>query len=198
MTTRSGRSPPVRLASNTHTGARDSNSVVRSDRSSISGTAKPTFCKPDAGRSAVTLTSASGLPNGNGLSNTDRTILNIVVLSPMPTPIVTTPTSVWLGDFRRLRRAPLRSLSSVVKSQASGIAHVARAYTCMPAGRAVIPGNNPRRICHLFSAGMRRHLRQEFDDLAMPYMAELLRMAARLLGDRSAAEDLLQETYLQA
>jgi len=32
----------------------------------------------------------------------------------------------------------------------------------------------------------------------MPYMAELLRMAARLRGDRSAAEDLLQETYLQA
>jgi hypothetical protein len=109
MTTRSGRSPPVRLASNTHTGARASNTVARSDRSSISGTEKPTLCKPDAGRSAVTLTSASGLGNGNGLSNTDRTILNIVVLSPMPTPIVSTATSVWLGDFRRLRRAPLRS-----------------------------------------------------------------------------------------
>src|SRR5260370_13825134 len=32
----------------------------------------------------------------------------------------------------------------------------------------------------------------------MPYLHELFRVAARVVGDRSEAEDLIQETYLQA
>ena len=45
---------------------------------------------------------------------------------------------------------------------------------------------------------MARRLREEFNDMALPHVAALLRMAARLCGGRDAAEDLLQETYLQA
>jgi RNA polymerase sigma-70 factor (ECF subfamily) len=45
---------------------------------------------------------------------------------------------------------------------------------------------------------MARRLREEFNDLAMPHVAALLRMAVRLCGARDVAEDLLQETYLQA
>src|SRR5262245_13804864 len=45
---------------------------------------------------------------------------------------------------------------------------------------------------------MARRLREEFDDMAMPHVAALLRTAARLCGDRTAADDLVQETFLQA
>jgi RNA polymerase sigma-70 factor (ECF subfamily) len=45
---------------------------------------------------------------------------------------------------------------------------------------------------------MARQLREEFNDSAMPHLPALLRMAVRLCGARAAAEDLLQETYLQA
>ena len=45
---------------------------------------------------------------------------------------------------------------------------------------------------------MGRRFREEFDDMAMPHVAALLRTATRLCGARDAAEDLVQETYLQA
>lgn len=45
---------------------------------------------------------------------------------------------------------------------------------------------------------MARRLREEFDAAAMPHVAALLRTATRLCGARDAAEDLVQETYLQA
>jgi RNA polymerase sigma-70 factor (ECF subfamily) len=45
---------------------------------------------------------------------------------------------------------------------------------------------------------MARRLREEFNDAAMPHVAVLLRAATRLCGTRDAAEDLVQETYLQA
>ena len=45
---------------------------------------------------------------------------------------------------------------------------------------------------------MGRRLREEFDDVAMPHVPALLRTATRLCGARDAAEDLVQETYLQA
>lgn len=45
---------------------------------------------------------------------------------------------------------------------------------------------------------MARRLREEFDDLAMPHLAALSRTAARLCGERAQAEDLVQETFLQA
>jgi RNA polymerase sigma-70 factor (ECF subfamily) len=40
--------------------------------------------------------------------------------------------------------------------------------------------------------------REEFDRSALVHVAELLRVAARLCGSVEAAEDLVQETYLQA
>jgi RNA polymerase sigma-70 factor (ECF subfamily) len=45
---------------------------------------------------------------------------------------------------------------------------------------------------------MARRLRDEFNDAALPHAAALLRMATRLCGGRDAAQDLVQETYLQA
>jgi len=45
---------------------------------------------------------------------------------------------------------------------------------------------------------MARRLREEFDDMAMPHVAALIRTATRLCGTRDVAEDLVQETYLQA
>lgn len=45
---------------------------------------------------------------------------------------------------------------------------------------------------------MARRLREEFNDAALPHAAALLRTATRLCGRRDAAEDLVQETYLQA
>jgi len=44
-----------------------------------------------------------------------------------------------------------------------------------------------------------RHSRiDEFEKAALPHLKDLYRTAARLLGDSSAAEDVVQETYLQA
>lgn len=45
---------------------------------------------------------------------------------------------------------------------------------------------------------MARRLREEFNDAALPHAAALLRTATRMCGGRDAAEDLVQETYLQA
>ena len=45
---------------------------------------------------------------------------------------------------------------------------------------------------------MARRLREAFNAAALPHVAALLRTATRLCGAREAAEDLVQETYLQA
>lgn len=45
---------------------------------------------------------------------------------------------------------------------------------------------------------MASRLREEFDRSALTYLAELVRVASRLCGSRDAADDLVQETYLQA
>lgn len=45
---------------------------------------------------------------------------------------------------------------------------------------------------------MARRLREEFDALALPHVPALLRTATRLSGARDRAEDLVQETFLQA
>ena len=37
-----------------------------------------------------------------------------------------------------------------------------------------------------------------FEELALPHLKALYRLASRLIGDRTAAEDLVQETYLKA
>lgn len=45
---------------------------------------------------------------------------------------------------------------------------------------------------------MARTVRDQFNDEAMPHVRALLRTAARLCGTRESAEDLVQETFLQA
>jgi RNA polymerase sigma-70 factor (ECF subfamily) len=45
---------------------------------------------------------------------------------------------------------------------------------------------------------MPTRLREEFDKSALTHLTELLRVAVRLCRTRDAAEDLVQETYLQA
>jgi RNA polymerase sigma-70 factor, ECF subfamily len=45
---------------------------------------------------------------------------------------------------------------------------------------------------------MQRRLREEFETTAMPFLPELLRVATRMCGGRDRAEDLVQETFLQA
>lgn len=40
--------------------------------------------------------------------------------------------------------------------------------------------------------------KEEFESVALPHMNDLYRTAARVIGNRSEAEDLVQETYLQA
>ena len=39
---------------------------------------------------------------------------------------------------------------------------------------------------------------EDFEAAALPHLNELFRTAARLVGNRTEAEDLIQETYLQA
>ncbi len=39
---------------------------------------------------------------------------------------------------------------------------------------------------------------EEFESAALPHMNDLYRTAARVIGNRSEAEDLVQESYLQA
>jgi RNA polymerase sigma-70 factor (ECF subfamily) len=39
---------------------------------------------------------------------------------------------------------------------------------------------------------------EEFESAALPHMNDLYRTAARVIGNRSEAEDVVQETYLQA
>jgi len=38
----------------------------------------------------------------------------------------------------------------------------------------------------------------EFEDVALPHLDELYRSTRRMVGDRSSAEDIVQETYLRA
>lgn len=45
---------------------------------------------------------------------------------------------------------------------------------------------------------MASRLREEFKRSALTYLPELVRVASRLCGSRDAADDLVQETYLQA
>jgi RNA polymerase sigma-70 factor (ECF subfamily) len=45
-------------------------------------------------------------------------------------------------------------------------------------------------------AGTRKE--EDFEAEALPHLNDLFRTAARLLGDRGKAEDIVQETYLQA
>ena len=44
----------------------------------------------------------------------------------------------------------------------------------------------------------RRAPLEEFESAALPHMNDLYRTAGRVIGNRSEAEDLVQETYLQA
>ena len=43
-----------------------------------------------------------------------------------------------------------------------------------------------------------KHEMGDFEAAAMPHLTDLFRTATRVIGDRSEAEDLVQEAYLQA
>lgn len=45
---------------------------------------------------------------------------------------------------------------------------------------------------------VRRARAEEFESVAMPHLSGLFRTALRLIGNRSEAEDIVQEAYLQA
>lgn len=38
---------------------------------------------------------------------------------------------------------------------------------------------------------------EDFEEIALPHLRDLLRTASRILGNRAEAEDIVQETYLQ-
>jgi RNA polymerase sigma-70 factor, ECF subfamily len=68
--------------------------------------------------------------------------------------------------------------------------------------RGSLPGSDPRRD-RADPIGPVRELmsdprRQAFSNEALIHLPELLRVATRLLQDRAAAEDAVQETYLEA
>jgi RNA polymerase sigma-70 factor, ECF subfamily len=74
----------------------------------------------------------------------------------------------------------------------------------MPVRSRFIPWNTKADFGHLFAGAARAalsmasRLREEFDRSALMYLPELVRVASRLCGSRDAADDLVQETYLQA
>jgi RNA polymerase sigma-70 factor (ECF subfamily) len=53
-----------------------------------------------------------------------------------------------------------------------------------------------QRAISVVTAGDRS--KQRFEELMLPYLPALHRLASRLTGDSTAAEDLVQETYLKA
>jgi RNA polymerase sigma-70 factor (ECF subfamily) len=62
----------------------------------------------------------------------------------------------------------------------------------LPSWRPILPVGDFRVV-------FRRSARTEdFESAAMPHLDDLFRTALRVSGDRSEAEDLVQETYLQA
>ncbi len=63
------------------------------------------------------------------------------------------------------------------------------------AQRSIIKFKSRRASPTKMSAGVRV---EEFEAAALPHLNELFRTAARLVGNRTEAEDLIQETYLQA
>ncbi len=63
------------------------------------------------------------------------------------------------------------------------------------AQRSIIEFKSRRASPAQTSAGVRV---EDFEAAALPHLNELFRTAARLVGNRTEAEDLLQETYLQA
>ncbi|MBX9599853.1 MAG: sigma-70 family RNA polymerase sigma factor [Bryobacteraceae bacterium] len=60
------------------------------------------------------------------------------------------------------------------------------------------PGRPDFRTGHPSAAAAADAARLEFDAAAMPHLNDLFRTATRILGDRSRAEDVVQEVYLQA
>jgi RNA polymerase sigma-70 factor (ECF subfamily) len=51
---------------------------------------------------------------------------------------------------------------------------------------------------HMSANGETLEFMESFESVALPYMNDLFRAASSVLGSRSEAEDIVQETYLQA
>ncbi len=68
----------------------------------------------------------------------------------------------------------------------------------MQALHAFHPGDGTEPAFHGVSPAPRRSAEERFESEAMPHMNDLFRTAMRVTGDRGAAEDVIQEVYLQA
>jgi RNA polymerase sigma-70 factor (ECF subfamily) len=73
----------------------------------------------------------------------------------------------------------------------------------MPVRSGFIPWNTKADFGHVLAGAasgtsMASRLRDEFDRSALIFLPELVRVASRLCGSRDSADDLVQETYLQA
>src|SRR5690348_7703956 len=105
---------------------------VRAESSSISGTEKPTFVSDRPGKSALMATRRSAAWYGSGRSSTASTMLNIVVLTPMPSAIVSAATRLWTGDLRRPRRPPRRSWMNAAMARSSAALPMLRHPELLP------------------------------------------------------------------
>ena len=67
----------------------------------------------------------------------------------------------------------------------------------LPRQKGILMGLGDISFCTVHEAAMRGD-RTEFEDVALPHAAALLRYALRLAGEKARAEDLVQETLLSA
>jgi RNA polymerase sigma-70 factor (ECF subfamily) len=68
----------------------------------------------------------------------------------------------------------------------------------MQALHAFNQGEGPGPAIHGIPAGPQRSAENRFETEAMPHLNDIFRTALRVTGDRAAAEDVIQEVYLQA
>jgi len=102
------------------------------------------------------------------------------------TGLVVSRTAVWAGN--RLRRGSTAQLSKVGERVAR------RLGTAIPGRRSLVL----RKVSLEHGCFFVRRLTRKFEAAAMPHLTDLHRTASFLLRDPHEAEDLVQETYLEA
>jgi RNA polymerase sigma-70 factor (ECF subfamily) len=68
----------------------------------------------------------------------------------------------------------------------------------MQALQAFNQGDGPAPVVHGVPQAPERRLEDRFEAEAMPHLSDIFRTALRVTGDRGAAEDVIQDVYLQA
>lgn len=68
----------------------------------------------------------------------------------------------------------------------------------MEARQAFDQGEGPQHLMHAIPQATPRSVDVRFEAEAMPHLNDIFRTALRVTGDRGAAEDVIQEVYLQA